>query len=215
MKFRMRDGSRVRCRILDSGGLLSVHVDRDYDLAGFDWSTARTVVDIGAHVGSFTVWASRRSPGARLLAVEPNPETFRLLAHNIHDNQLQGRVTALSAAVGPSPGTAGLQLIEHSLGTRLAPGGVGQVTVQVQTLPRMLADAGMDEVDLLKIDCEGMEYEVLEAVGPEGLRGIRALVCEYHPEPGRDVSSLDRLLRSAGFVVQRPDTPLGVIWATR
>jgi FkbM family methyltransferase len=215
MAFRMRDGSRVRCRILDSGGLLSVHVDRDYDLPGFDWPTARRIVDIGAHVGSFTVWASRRSPGARLLAVEPNPETFQLLSQNIHDNQLQGRVTAVRAAVGASPGTAGLQLVEHSLGTRLALGGGGQVTVDVHTLPRLLGDAGMDEVDLLKIDCEGMEYEVLEAVGSEGLRGIRALVCEYHPEPGRDVRSLDRLLVSAGFKVQRPDAPLGVIWATR
>lgn len=211
----MRDGSRIRCRILDSGGLLSVHVDRDYDLPGFDWSKARTVVDIGAHVGSFTVWASRRSPGARVLAVEPNPETFPLLVRNIDDNELQGRVTVLRAAVGTSPGTAGLQLVEHSLGTRLARGGGSQVTVEVQTLPRLLADAGMDDVDLLKIDCEGMEYEVLEAMGSEGLRGIRALVCEYHPEPGRDVSSLDRVLGSAGFKVKRPDAPLGVIWATR
>jgi FkbM family methyltransferase len=214
----MRDGSRVRCRILDSGGLLSVHVDRDYDVPGFDWPAARTIVDIGAHVGSFTVWAARRSPRARMLAVEPNPGTFELLVRNVRENGLEDRVTAVQAAIGTKPGTSGLQFVEHSLGTRLARGGAigaGHITVEVRTLSRLLADAGMDEVDLLKVDCEGMEYEVLEAVGAQGLRNIRVLACEYHPEPGRDASELDRLLGSAGYKVQRPDAPLGVLWATR
>jgi FkbM family methyltransferase len=215
MRFRMRDGSRVNCRILDSGGLLSVHVDLDYDVPRLEWSKARTIVDIGAHVGSFTVWAALRSPGARLLAVEPNPETFSLLLQNLHDNGLQDRVTAINAAVGTAPGVVGLELMEHSLATRLARSGEGQVTANVQKLDWLLAEAGIDEVDVLKVDCEGMEYEIFEAMGSEGLRAIKAITCEYHPEPNHDVSQLDTILRSAGFRVERPDAPLGVIWATR
>jgi len=211
----MRDGSRVRCRILDSGGLLSVHVDRDYDIAGLDWSKTRTIVDVGAHVGSFTVWASRRSPEARLLSVEPNPETFELLLQNIHDNGLEDRVTAVNAAVGATTGTAALELMEHSLGTRLARGGDGQVTVKVHELDHLLGEAGIDEVDMLKMDCEGLEYDVFSSMNPHRLKRIHAIACEYHPEPGRNVSELDSILRSAAFRVQRPDAPLGVIWATR
>ncbi len=211
----MRDGSRVRSRIVDGGALLSVHVDRDYEVPGVDWSAAETIVDIGAHVGSFTVWAALRSPKARLLAVEPNPETFELLAGNIRGNGLDDRVCAVKAALGAAEGIGSLELMAHSLGTRLARTGDGQVSVRVQTMPGLLAEAGMERVDVLKIDCEGMEYAVLEAMGPEGLRPIQVLACEYHPEPQHQVEELDVLLRSAGFRVRRPDAPLGVLWATR
>ncbi len=214
-RFHMRDGSRVRSRIVDGGALLSVHVDGDYDVPGVNWSAAHTIVDIGAHVGSFTVWAALRSPKAQLLAVEPNPETFELLARNIRGNGLDDRVRAVNSALGAEEGIGSLELITHSLGTRLARTGSGQVRVRVQTMPGLLAEAGMEHVDVLKIDCEGMEYAVLEAMGPEGLRPIQVLACEYHPQPQHEVEELDALLRSAGFTVQRPNSQLGVLWATR
>lgn len=215
MRFDMSDGSRIRSRIVDGGALLSVHVDRDYDVPGVDWSAARAIIDIGAHVGAFTVWAARRAPNARLAAVEPNPETFELLVRNIRDNGLKDRVTAVNAAVGGEPGTGYLERTSHSLGTRIARSGTGPVRVRVQALVGLMAEARMDTVDVLKIDCEGMEYDALEAMGPDNLQAIRTLACEYHPEPGRGVQELDRLLHLAGFMVERPDAPLGVLWARR
>jgi FkbM family methyltransferase len=215
IRYRMRDGSRLRCRLMDSGGPLSVWVDGDYDLPAVDWSAATTIVDIGAHVGSFTVWAARRALHARILAVEPNIETFAQLLANIRDNGLEDRVTAVNAAVGPAAGIMGLEFVEHSLGTRLAREGEGQVMVRVETLSTLLAEAGIIQTDVLKMDCEGMEYEVIEMMGAEPLRKVRALACEYHPEPGRDVRTIDNVLITAGFTVTRPDAPLAVLWATR
>ena len=215
MGFRMRGGGLVRCRIVDAGGLLSVNVDREYDIPGFDWASTHTIVDIGAHVGTFTVWAAMRAPGARVLAVEPNPETFPLLERNIRDNGLHGRVTAIHAAVGAAPGTGTLELVEHSLGTRLARTDDGAIKVRIETVPALLAQAAMDDVDLLKIDCEGMEYEALAAMGPGQLSQVKVVACEYHPEPDHDVTELDSILAAAGFRVQRPDGPFGILWATR
>jgi FkbM family methyltransferase len=215
MRFRLRDGSIVRCRIVDSGGLLSVNVDRDYDLPGVNWKEMKAIVDIGAHVGTFTVWAASRAPKARILAVEPNPETFTFLERNIRDNGLQDRVVAVNAAVGAMAGAGTLELVEHSLGTRLARDGSGTVKVAVQTIPSLLEAAELSHVDLLKIDCEGMEYEVFKALGSEVLSHLDAIACEYHPQPGHSVNELDSLMRGSGFNVQRPDLPLGVLWATR
>lgn len=215
MRFRLRDGSVVRCRIVDAGGILSVSVDRDYDVPGVDWGALRTILDVGAHVGAFTVWAAMRSPGARILAVEPNPDTFALLQRNIRDNGLENTVVAVNAAVGSESGAGTLELVEHSLGTRLARAGTGTVSVEVQTIPSLLAAAGMSEVDLVKMDCEGMEYEVFKTLPPGQLSRFDAIACEYHPEPGHTVKEIDELLRASGFRVQHPEAPLGVLWATR
>lgn len=216
VRLRMRDGSRIGCRIVDAGGVLSVHVDRDYDIPGIAWPDARTIVDIGANVGAFTIWAARRSPNAQILAVEPNPDTFDLLCRNIVLNGLGTRVLPINAAVGPAAGFATLDLVEQSLGTRISPTGTGKVHVAVQTLPGLVAQVGMvGKLDIVKIDCEGMEYDVFGGLDPAFLAKIATLMCEYHPEDGHEVTTLDRILRSAGFVVRRPDTDVGVIWATR
>lgn len=216
MRFRMRDGSRISCRVADSGGLLSVHVDGDYEVPGLDWTSLKTVLDVGAHVGTFTVWAARRAPQARFIAVEPNPETYALLARNIRDNHLEERVTAVNAAVAGEVGRGTLELVEHSLGTRLArTAAPGRVSVDTVTIESLLASSGMENVDMLKIDCEGMEYEVFGTMPPQQLSRIGLVACEYHPEPGHDVAELDALLERAGFHVQRPQLPLGVLWATR
>jgi FkbM family methyltransferase len=215
MRFQMRDGSYLSCRILDSGCLLAVHVDRDYEIRGLDWSKARTIVDVGAHVGSFTVWAALRSPNARLLAVEPNPETFDFLLQNVFDNGLQDRVRAVNAAVGATSSLASLAFMEHSQGTRLAGSEEGPVRVKVMKMHQLLAEAGIEEVDVLKMDCEGMEYEIFGAMDPDQLRVIKAITCEYHPEPGRDVSQLEAILRAVGFTVERRGAPFGVICAVR
>jgi FkbM family methyltransferase len=215
MSFRMRDGSRMLARVVDSGGLLSVHADRDYDVPGINWRDVRTIVDIGAHIGSFTVWAARRAPDARCLAVEPNPATFRLLGENVRANGLGERVILVNAAVAGKAGTGSLELVEHSLGTRLARNDGGEVSVDVVTLDAVANVAGMERIDVLKIDCEGMEYELFGSIGPERLAGIGVIACEYHPVPGHDISELDGVLTASGFEVRHPNKPLGVLWATR
>ena len=215
VRFRMRDGALMRCAIADSGGLLSVYADRDYEIPGVDWSQVNTVVDIGAHVGSFSVWAARRAPRARCLAVEPNPRTFGLLQANLKDNGLDRRVTAINAAIGPAAGSGRLELVDHSLGTRLARSGAGEVSVRVETLSALLEAASLDRADVLKIDCEGSEYDVFARMDAETFGSIKTIACEYHPEPGHDVKELDALLERQGFAVARPNLPLGVLWAVR
>lgn len=215
IQFRMRDGARVRCRLVDAGSLLSVNVDGDYDLPGIDWRSMQAIVDVGAHVGTFTLWAALRAPRARILSVEPNPNTFAFLQRNVADNGLTDRVMAVNAAAGPARGLGTLELVEHSLGTRLARNGGGTVTAQVETIPDLLERADMREVDFLKMDCEGTEYEIFDALDAETLRRFKTIACEYHPVPGRDVSEIARLLRDSGFKVEVPDARLGLIWAAR
>ncbi len=201
--------------MVDGGGPLSVYADGDYDIPGMDWAGMRSIVDIGAHVGSFSIWAAARAKQAQFVAVEPNPQTFQRLVANIRANNLQDRVRTVNAAVGTEEGTGQLVLLEHSLGTRLARTGGGDAAVRVETLSSLLAQARMTEVDMMKVDCEGMEYEIFAAMPQSRLESIGSIACEYHPEPGHHPGELDAILRRAGFAVRRPDAPMGVLWATR
>jgi len=57
------------------------------------------ILDIGANVGSFALWATRRWPGSRLRCFEPNPETFAILNRNLAG---YGQLQAFNAAIYPS-----------------------------------------------------------------------------------------------------------------
>jgi amino acid adenylation domain-containing protein/FkbM family methyltransferase len=77
---------------------------------GISLQGARTVVDVGANIGLFTLFVAMHAPGARVLAVEPNPAAWRLLRVN---SRLYGRdVTALQVALANQDGRASFTAYE-------------------------------------------------------------------------------------------------------
>ncbi len=72
---------------------------------GFELRPTDTVIDIGAHVGLFMLWAAPQVPRGRIVSVEPNEAAFRCLESNITGNGIANAV-ALRAAVGREGGMA-------------------------------------------------------------------------------------------------------------
>jgi len=221
VRFHLREGYRVECRLQDSAPVMDVSVKGDYDLlSGIDWNSIRTIIDVGAHVGSFTVWASHRAIHAQVVAVEPNPEVWPFLVANVNRNDLRERVLALQLAVGEREGSAFIAVNEQSGEARVVPGDDGsRPMVRVTTLRNLMLDETLSAVDLVKLDCEGAEYGILLSAPTEVLQRINALVCEYHPVVGHHVSELVGVLKDAGFQVRvqprRNDIELGTLLAHR
>jgi FkbM family methyltransferase len=214
--FRMRSGSTVRCRLQDAEGPFAVYVQNEYELAWLDWPSLRTVVDVGAHVGAFTVWAAERCPKARMLAIEPNPAVFQHLVENVAANGLHDRVQTRQVALGDHVGEAFLDVREFSEWTRVLPTADGRGhPVHLTTLEQVLDAAHFDRVDFLKMDCEGSEYDILLTAPDRVLGRIQALICEYHPGLAHDDGELRSRLRAHGFVVGGDTTPQGLLWARR
>ncbi len=199
---RLRNGMRLRCRIEEFEGYLAVFLKSTYDVPGIRWELLESIIDVGANVGTATIWLAARAPKARIAAVEPNPEVWQFLAQNVQVNGLDSRVQLIQAALGAASGTAYLEPGRYSIETRLAGSSVrdGLVTRTV-TLADLLDSAGMAKVDLLKLDCEGAEYEVLHSSNESVLRRIGAIVGEYHAVPGRKREELGACLAEAGFSV--------------
>src|SRR5437899_1504125 len=89
-ELRTRDGSHIFARVRDMNGPAEVFGFREYDHRWIDWKGLEYILDIGAHVGSFTLWAAALSH-SKILALEPNPATHPLLEANARAHKLQDR----------------------------------------------------------------------------------------------------------------------------
>jgi FkbM family methyltransferase len=208
----MRDGTRIYLsgHPHDVITLFVIMVREDYGRL----PPGGTVVDIGANLGAFALYAARQGAKA-VLAYEPNSAAFRCLQRNVEANGLSGIVRPRRLAVSAVAGQDVRFPCAPSAYNRIAAEDEsGEFeTVRTTSLAEILARDAAQGIDLLKLDCEGAEYDILFSTGPLDIRRVREIRMEYHS--GRD-TELKTYLRNAGFeiVFFRPDSASeGVIWA--
>lgn len=125
-----------------------------------------TFVDIGANAGVYSLWAHVCSGGqARVLAFEPDPEMRRRLTFNLATNGI-ATVRLLPWALSDRDGSATFwvkdgQRGENSLEAPPDTAGRTRLEVPVRTLAAVLAEQGLDRIDVMKIDVEGHEAPIL------------------------------------------------------
>jgi len=167
------------------------------------------IVDAGANIGFFTLFAARESPHARIFSIEPFPESYERLCQNVRDNRLDGRVTCLNCALGESSETRMMKLSgKRSQSRRVIAFDETEsgdaAAVSTQTLEQIFDLHGITRVDLLKMDIEGGEYETFFSTRDDVLRRIHSIALEYHPDvENYSTSQMLQYLIEAGFRVTR------------
>jgi FkbM family methyltransferase len=169
----------------------------------------QTVIDVGAHVGQYTLFAA--GIGCTVHSFEPEPKTFAILSANVAQNGL-ARVSLNQCALAQSSHSARLfSARSDNIGaTSLIP---NKYTSNISTLvscvslDAYLADHGNPEISFIKIDVEGAEMDVL--------RGAKSVLSHYRPqlivefnEPmqaasGSSCSDIVDFLRSFGYRLWR------------
>jgi hypothetical protein len=87
--------------------------------------------------------------------------------------------------------------------------------VEMVTLERLMEDHSIDTLDLLKLDCEGSEWDILPAA-ERVLPRIDQICMEFHCERGWTAGKLALWLRAHGFAVSHTAGPWnGLLWARR
>lgn len=169
------------------------------------------IIDCGANIGLSVLHFRRQYPDARLTAFEPDPEFLPVLHRNLERNGA-GEVEVIPAAVWTQSGTSdwwcegvnGSKLVVPTASVGDAPRSAdcreGGSIVQVLTVD--LADYLDGEVDLLKLDIEGAEFEVVRHLGRR-LRTVRNLTIECHldAERGDALAAMLATLHREGFAI--------------
>jgi FkbM family methyltransferase len=191
---------------VDRASFNEVWLEGTYDVRGVPGMDARHIIDIGAHIGTASIYFASKSPKARIIACEPLPANYQLLETNIRINGLQDRIQTLPIAISNRPSIVKLRVGETS-GTSWIdddPGEARSVRVRALTLRQLLDDYSISTCDLLKLDCEGAEYSILYGASRDVFDRLRTIVLEYHRRPaitGGDGESLGRYLTQRGFRV--------------
>ncbi|MCO5092253.1 FkbM family methyltransferase [Bosea sp. (in: a-proteobacteria)] len=125
-----------------------------------------TFIDVGANIGAYSLFvAARAGRGARILAVEPQPEIFSRLAFNIAQNPF-GTVKAVACALADKPGELTLFIDPTNRGessVRILNSSAGtSVRVPAMTLLSLVEGEGYERIDAIKLDVEGAEDLILE-----------------------------------------------------
>ncbi len=160
-------------------------------------SNKPTILDIGAHIGAFAIFASAKAPKGRIFAYEPNPESFELLKDNIKHNKCSN-IKIFNTAVTEKKGSMEFFIDKNSvLGSVYNKNG-RKVVIPTVSLSDILLENRLPAVDLLKMDVEGAEYQILFHTSKETLSQIKRIEMEVHEFS----ESKDNALSMADFLTE-------------
>jgi FkbM family methyltransferase len=205
--LRTADGLRITMRrnYGDAMTLAEIFLDDCYG-GGLDLPYNPVIIDIGGFIGDFALYAVKRLNARRVIVCEPSPRNWALLLKNIANNGYEGRIEPVNKAV--TDGRNAMMNIDapdecQCMVSAYHPGVQHLSAVPGISLGDLLRDHAVESVDLLKIDCEGGEYAIIESTPADVFRRIRHIVFEYHQIEGAwsKLESVKQRLRREGYVL--------------
>lgn len=218
IKFKIRKNNKA-----DKQEIKSTCISKDYNPRGFGIRGNDTVIDIGAYIGSFTVYAARIARKGMIYAYEPYPESFIMLRENIRINKLANVKTFNLGVLGRNRKTRLHKNPFLESGHSIYIETEDFVKIRCISLKEIFNKNRINFCDFLKMDCEGAEYDILFNTPEEIFRKIGKIALEYHDYlyRGTGVYKLVSFLSKRGFRKMgfKPFKPLklgrGILYAKR
>jgi FkbM family methyltransferase len=178
-------------------------IDKDtYELLKFSTRiNPHVILDIGAHIGTFTLLAKKYWPASRIIAIEPNRSNYASLVRNIELNRLTN-VTPMNIALSDSESMVSVvqcaaqstlsfcvnyeneinsHIVRKSFLDNFGPYYVVHpYKVKCTTLGSVMESLSLKEINLMKLDCEGAEVQILNSMHPKDIAAVHTIFGEYH-----------------------------------
>jgi FkbM family methyltransferase len=151
-------------------------------------SDAKTIIDAGANIGAFCLYALKSAPEAEIFALEPFPETHAKLKSTVEANALSSRIRCVPAALTGYRTTLHMDIdpsIKSHSRTTQTSGNAETLAVDGLGLDDVMERYHLSSIDYLKIDIEGGEVPFFAGVSKDTLRKVRKIGVECHSQDGQ------------------------------
>lgn len=180
------------------------------------------VIDVGGYIGETALFFAQRG-ARRVFCVEPAPDNLRLLEQNISQSSFKDKIVVIRAAILDKDGIVEFYMDNQNYHSYHVANShefmktytrePSKYNVQAMSFQSLLEYTGLEEVDVVKLDCEGSEYDILLGTPDSVLKRVRKYIIEYHNGPDILVKRLDDL----GYKVREKfrDWAIGLLYAER
>ncbi len=197
-----------------------IYAMKEYDPALKGLREEPLIIDIGANIGVFDVRAKRMYPKSKIISYEPFGNNFNLLKKNLALNKVEN-VFTYKLGVADKKQVKTLYIHKENLGANSLYNKT-DTTVKIFTisLNQAFSQNKISKCDLLKLDCEGAEFDILYNASKSTFNKINKIFLEYHDYSNSGkAEDLAKFIANQGFNVKlRPfavDRSLGYILAER
>ena len=218
--FETKTGLNIKIRVnsTDLMALTHVWMIQEYSNSGFDINDSDIVIDIGAHIGLFALFASQFCKQGKIFCFEPIKENYELLVENINYNKIKN-IIPFNFAVSKESDSVKIFLNDDYSGHSMFLETNNFVIVKSKSLLDIFSENNIQECNFLKLDCEGAEYDIINSLPSDFLNKIKKSVIEYHLADTHPklLEQLIKKLRKCSFIVNtRPlFSDIGFLFANK
>ena len=181
-----------------------------YEVSDWRYNNGGVVVDIGANIGSFSIYSAAK--GATVYAVEPEPNNLQELKNNIELNNMQDQVYVLPYGISDYKGTAVIS--DMGGGSTIKDENIDGSEIEIMSLDIMFDLYHIKEVDVLKIDVEGSEVEIILGASKDNLNKCKYITMEFDIRTGSRIGDMVKKLSETHHVRTMGSWERGgMIWA--
>ena len=193
------EGESIRKEIIFHGGVNNGDIVYIFFKKNYDGISVKnkTVLDIGANIGDTAIFYAL-SGAERVIGIEPFPKNFQLAKENINANKLDEVIELLQAGCSSKEGIIKIDpKYQSNIESKIRDFENG-IDVHILTLKEIVDRFKIPFDSILKIDCEGCEYDIIENTPTEILSQFSSIQIEYHS----GFHDLKHKLESIGYNVK-------------
>ena len=203
--FETKSGMKIKIRTnsTDLMALTNVWMINEYNIDDYGITESDIVIDIGAHIGLFSLRVSKLCTKGKIFSYEPIKDNFECLVSNLKLNKLE-HILPFNLAVSSDSSKLNIFLNDDESGHSIFSEKNKKISVNSISLKEIFDQNDIKICKLLKLDCEGSEYSIIDALPLEYLRRIDNIVIEYHLADSKPEYSkkLINKIKNAGFQIQ-------------
>jgi len=179
--FETKNGIKIMLRTdsTDLMALTHVWLIEEYSKYDFKIKKTDTVIDVGAHIGLFSLYASQNCTKGKIYAFEPIKENYNILESNIELNNFSN-IQPENCAISESTSKITLYQSNDESGHSKFIQTDNPIEVTSKSLNDFFKENELKICNLLKLDCEGSEYEIIDSLEEKDFEIIEKMIIEYH-----------------------------------